>query len=239
MKKLTALFAALVLILSLSATAFAEKDVDEMSKIVVTGNATVALTADMAMLDLGAQTRARTVGEAHKTNAQTIGAILKALKELGIPDKDIRTASYYVYFEPDYSVTGAVERLLNGSFSVTNMLQVTIRDVDLVSKAIDVAAEAGANNINSINFMSTQSNEAYNKALQRAVDDAKAKAAVLAQAAGRELGLIVKMEANEAYGVPYGISNRFDFDAKEAAATPIIAGDVSVTANVVVTFEMK
>lgn len=239
MKKLTVLLTALVLILSLSAPALAEKDVDEMSKIVITGNATVALTADMATLDLGAQTRARTVGEAHKENAQAIEAILKALKELGIPEKDIRTSSYFVYFEPDFSVTGAVERLLNGSFSVTNMLQVVIRDVDLVSKAIDVAAEAGANAINGINFQSTQANEAYNKALQRAVDDARVKAEVLAQAAGGELGAIVKMEANELYGMPYGIVNRVDFETKEAAGTPILSGDVSVTANVVITFELK
>ena len=239
MKKLTALFVALALMLTLSATAFAEKDLDEMSKLIVTGNATVALTADMATLELGAQTRGRTVGEAHQENTKIIEDVLKALKEMGIPEEDIRTSSYYVYFEPDYSVTNAVERLINGSFSVTNMLQVIIRDVGQVSKAIDAAANAGANSINSLSFQSTKATEGYNKALQRAVDDARVKAAVLAEAAGRELGIIVKIEVNEAYGVPFGISNRIDFESKDAAATPILSGDVSVTANVVVTFEMK
>lgn len=239
MKKLIALMLGLVLVLSLTLQAFAAQDPDEMRKLVVTGSASVALKADMATIELGAQTRGRSVEDAQKENANTTEAILKALTELGIPKEDIRTSSYYVTFEQDYSVTGAIERLANGSFLVSNMLQITLKDVSLVSKVIDTAAKAGANSINGLNFQSSQSTEAYHKALQRAVEDAKIKAEVLAAAAGQQLGVIIKLEANESYGTPYGISNTFNFDAKSAMETPILSGDINVSATVVITFEMK
>ncbi|HPA61053.1 MAG TPA: SIMPL domain-containing protein, partial [Clostridia bacterium] len=135
------------------------------------------------------------------------------------------------YGMPDYGNKGV--------YVVNNMIFVTLRDIDKVSAALDAAAAAGANNIYNLVFQSSQSTEAYHKALTRAVEDARAKAEVLARASGRQLGELVRIESGDYAGLPYGIQNRADFAVAEGGGATILSGDVSVTAYVTLSFALE
>lgn len=239
MKKIISSLIALALLMALSIPALAESPAVKEHDLIITGTATVALQADMATIELGAQTRGRTVAEAHKENAGIMEQVIAEMEKLGVKKEDIRTSQYYVYFEQDSSVVNAAERLISGSYSVTNMLFITIRDITRVSDAIDAAAAVGANNVYNLTFQSSKSAEAYHQALKRSVDDARAKAEVLALATGQTLGDIIRVESVESYGMPYGIVNRENFAGEADWKTPILSGDVSVTANVTLTFELR
>lgn len=234
MKKLMTLALVLTLALGLMLPALAE---DASDCLVVTGTATVTLQPDTATIELGAQTRANSVGEAYRENSKVMDGLIAKVMELGLAREDIRTSQFNVYFEQAYDSmsTGAIR----GNFNVTNMIVITIRDISKVSDILDAASQAGANNIYGLTFSSSKSTEAYHQALKKAVEDASAKAEVLAQAAGRTLGRIVKIEDTPIYGVPYGMENRISFEDAKASGAPILAGDASVVATVSLQFELK
>lgn len=236
MKKLILSLLTLSLVLSLALPGVAE---GEDAKLVVTGTATVSLQADSATIEIGAQTRGRTVGEAHKENARIMEDVIREMEKFGVSKEDIRTSQFYVYFEQNSNVYSAAENLIGGSYTVTNMVFITLRDITRVSEAIDAAATVGANNIYNLTFQSSRSTEGYHQALRRSVEDAREKALVLAEASGKTLGDIILVESNEAYGAPYGIQNRADFLSEAAVNTPILSGDVSISAYVTLTFALK
>ncbi|NLX83446.1 MAG: SIMPL domain-containing protein [Clostridiales bacterium] len=238
MKKLICLALALALMLSLALPALADKDVEDMSKLVITGNAVISLEADTATLEVGAQTRGKTVAEANQDNIKIIDAIILEVEKLGIEKKYITTSNYNVYFEQDYSVVGTAQSLINGSFVVNNMLRIKINDITKVSAVIDAASAAGANNIHGLSFQSSKYEESYLEALKEAVLDAKTKAEVLALVNGMSLGRVLKVESLDTNSYNYAM-NYVGTMAKEAMDTTILSGNVLVNATVTLTYELK
>ena len=231
-KKIALILLSLILVFALAAPALAES-----GKIKVSGNATVTLAADYATLQLGVNTRAQTVREAQAENAELMNAVLTALYEAGLEEKDVVTSQFNVFMNYDFNYDEGKE-IRTPYYQVENMLSVKVRDLSQVGAVLDAAMEAGANTSYGITFSSTQENEAYQKALTRAVEDAAAKAQVLAQAAKMELGSLTLIDASQSGGF-YGISNVYEAKDTGASRTAIVSGDVSVSASVVMEFEMK
>ena len=240
MKKLMAVFAAVLLTVFLAAPALADGD----RVIQVSGSGVVSLAADTASIQIGVNTRKETVKEAQKENADLMAAVLNAIKNTGIDEKDIMTSQFYVYSGYDYGVDvlGRESRTLY--YEVQNNVTVTIHDLTMAGTVLDAAMEAGANTTYGITFSSTQANEAYQKALTRAVEDAMTKAKVLAAAAGVSLGELIRINATQnaaGYAMEtYGIANSYAYSAKTAdAGTAITSGDITVTADVVLEYAFK
>lgn len=167
--------------------------------------------------------------EAQQKNSETMNALLTALYEAGIAEKDVVTASFNIFSGLDY--VGTEEKPF---YSVEHMLSVTVRDLEKIGLMLDTAIEAGANQTYGISFGSDRENEAYQQALAKAVADAAAKAEVLARAAGKTLGELTVIDASRNdYYTPSNFMN-----AREDAAkgTAIVAGDVSVSASVVLIY---
>lgn len=206
--------------------------------VTVYGTAAVSLLADIADIQIGASTKAKTVVEAQQKNDVILHGILDALLALGIPKEDIVTSQYNVLFNTGDSLISYASSLLDVRYEVSNMLSVTIRDLSLIGAVIDGASAAGANTIYGLSFSSSQSSQAQEKALALAFEDGNAKAAVLAAAAGKELGELVSAQSDMYYG-GYGIRNDMNLIAAEAKGTAIISGGVSVTAGVTLVFTLQ
>lgn len=233
MKKIRCIFAAVLLLLTLTVQGLAEED----RTITVTGNATVSLAADYAELQIGVNTRKDTMQEAQQENAQAMAAVLEAIYQAGISEKDVITSQFNVFCGTDYSMQPDGQEIQKNYYTVENMLRVTIRDLESAGQVLDAAIQAGANQTYGITFSSSKENEAYQKALVRAVEDAKGKAQVLAGAADKTLGDILMMDASQNY-FDYGIRNVYY--AKETATdSSIVSGDVSVSASVKITWNFK
>ena len=239
MKKLLTVCLIAALLTALAAPALAE---GEDRLIRVGGNATIALAADTATIQIGVNTRSESVQEAQRENAELMAAVMAAIKGLGIEDKDIVTSQFNVFSNYEYETSsfGAETRKLY--YQVQNNVTVTVHDLSTIGTVLDAAMEAGANTTYGIAFSSTQANEAYQKALTRAVEDAMVKAKVLADAAGVKLGKLISINAMQNTAVyareTYGASNTFVYEAKMAdAGTSISSGDVSVTAEVELVYD--
>ena len=113
-----------------------------------------------------------------------------------------------------------------------------------VGEVIDLAFGAGANMLDGVSFSVQDETAARADALRMAVEDAKAKAAVLAEAAGFTSVEIESIQETGVYAYDSGANN---FAAKAAGmaeyatdtATIIHAAKISVNANIIITFEVK
>ena len=240
MKKFLAVFAAVLLMVSLALPALAEND----RVIRVSGSGVVSLAADTASLQIGVNTRKESVKEAQKENANLMAAVMEAIKKAGIEEKDIMTSQFNVFSSYEYSTSVLGKETRTPYYEVQNTVTVIIHDLSLVGTVLDAVMEAGANTTYGISFSSTQANEAYQKALTRAVEDAMTKAKVLSAAAGVELGELIRIDAtknsNGYYRETYGITNSYSYAEKMAdAGTSITGGDLTVTANVVLEYAIR
>ena len=242
MKKMIAMTLAALLLLSLCAPALAEK-ASEGRVIRVGGNATVSLAADTATLQIGVNTRDESVRTAQQENAAAMNAVMEAILGTGIDEKDVVTSQFNVYGSYEYSTDALGREKRTRFYEVQNNVSVTVHDLTKIGAVLDAAMEAGANTTYGIVFSSTQKNEAYQKALTRAVQDAMQKARIIAAAAGLQLGDIIFIDSSQStmsYARDYGIANTYEYAADAAAkGTSITSGDVSVTANVVLEYSFQ
>lgn len=228
MKKTFVTLLVAVLVLSLSATALAQE-------ITVTGTGMVSLSADTATLELGASFKAQTAQEAQRLTDAAIRQILAALEGLGIEKKDVITSNYSVFVEVPYQEYGSIGQA-PPVYNASNMLFITIRDLEKVASVIDAGTEAGANQIYSLSFSSSKAPEGKHRALELAVEDARAKAEVLAKAAGKTLGDLQSIKSEDVYGDYYGARNQFAVKEGEAQGATVVSGEVMVSANVTLTY---
>ena len=208
--------------------------------ISVNGSGKVSGKPDVAKLSLGVQAEADTVQSARDRAAISLDAIIKTLKTNGVAEKDIQTQQLNI--QPQYDYNNGNQRLRG--FQVTNTLSVTVRDINKTSQIVDDAVKAGGNETTIQNLAFTIDNPAdlQNQAREKAVADARSKAATLAKSAGVSLGDAMTISENSYTPVFYdaraGVAA--DKSAQSAAPqTPIQPGELDVTVDVAITWTIK
>ena len=196
------------------------------STITVTGNGTVDATPDQASFDFGVTTNGATAAEALSRNASQARAIIYALRKAGVHAADIQTTQVSLW--PQTSSDG---RTITG-YQASNSVQVTA-PLRKSGQLVDAAVRAGANNVDGPNLDTAEKSSHYNKALARALADAKQKAQAIAGAAGLTLGASIKVrEGGAATPIVYGDA----LTARASAAPPIQAGTQKIQASVTVSY---
>ncbi len=200
--------------------------------ISVTGEATVSVPPDLAEIDGGVTSEAKTAREASEANNAAMGKVLQALKGAGIEAKDIQTArlSLQPQSAPNRSGPSAI-----AGYRASNRVTIRVRDVTKVANAIDTLVGAGANEIGGIHFVVSQASKLLDEARERAVADARRKAEIYAKAAGVTLGapLSISEEGNSA-PVPYR-----RMAAGMAASAPVAQGEETLQVTVSVSWAIK
>ena len=202
--------------------------------ISVTGESKLEVKPDMATLTFGVENTAKTAQEAQRENAVKMNAVIDSLLTLGIPRSNIQTSNFSLY--PVYEYPKAMEGgspVLAG-YRCNNSVTVRLMDVSMVGGAIDVAVTAGATNAGNISF-GLQNPENYrNAVLTAAVNDAKAKADVMARAAGVTITGVYKISDGYTSVVPVERAMASYDMVKQAPS--IEPGTVNVTASVRIDF---
>lgn len=200
--------------------------------ITAQGHGEVKVKPDIALVTVAVTTQSKDQAEAVSQNAIRTTAALAALRGAGIAEKDIQTQSYTVEPQYDYQVSPAV---LTG-YQVTNSVQATVRDLTKVGLVIDKTIGAGASQISSVSFDLADRGKAQAQALAIAVVTARLKAAVMAQAAGVELGRLLTVTEGSATPVQPIFAMRAM--AKAAPETPIADQQITVTADATLVYAM-
>lgn len=164
--------------------------------ITVVGQGSVRVRPDIAQVSIGVETSAEMVGDAVAENEDKMTSLLAALEEAGIAEKDIQTMHYSInldrYPEPLPRSSGE-EGAAQPVYRVSNMVNVTIRDLDKVGQVLDAVIEAGANNIWGVSFSLDDPKAAQADARTKAIEDALARAGALAELSGVELGPVMSV----------------------------------------------
>jgi uncharacterized protein len=223
-----ALLAVLALVGTLGSkpdSAVAQAPVVEPDSVTVTGVGSVKAVPDEANFSFGVESRGRTAQAAIAANAAEMEKLIAALRRAGARDIATQWVSVYPVTREDGTVQG---------YSASNSVSATI-GVARAGALIDAAAAAGANQISGPGLSSSDADRLYRDALGDAVADARARALVLARAAGRTLGEISSMTESGATPVP------FDRAAKDEAlaSTPVVPGEQETTAMVSITFDLR
>ena len=198
--------------------------------ISVSGKGTVETQPDTASASFGVVTQGSYAQQAIESNAAAMRKVIDALKRAGVAEKDIQTQ--YVSLDPRYDNDGS--RIVG--YTATNTVSATVRRIAHVGDVIDAGIAAGANNVNGPTLSRDAQDKLYDEALQRAVADAKAKAEVLAKAAGVSVGAVQSVSEDEQLS---GEPQPYAFEARLASgSTPIEAGTTKITANVRVVFAL-
>ena len=203
-------------------------------RVVVTGEGSVSVAPDVVQIRSGVTTRGKTVREATETNSKTMAAILTALTESGIPQKDVRTAQLSI--QPVYaSQDSGKEQKLVG-YSVANHVSAKIKHIDRLGDVLDRLIAAGATDLWNVEFLVSDPGKALDQAREAAIADARRKAEVYARAAGVTLGRVVSIEEESGSSSP--VPMRALGQPAPSMQMPIAPGESTLRARVTVGFEI-
>jgi uncharacterized protein YggE len=202
--------------------------------ISVTGEATVSVPPDLAQIDAGVTSEAKTAREASEANNAAMGKVLLALKGAGIEEKDFQTSrlSLQPQGAPNPSRPGPSAIV---GYRASNRVTIRLRDVTKVASVIDTLVGAGANDIGGINFTVSQASKLLDEAREQAIADARRKAEIYAKAAGVTLGAPLSISEG---GTPGPITFR-RMAAGLAPATPVAQGEETLQVTVSVSWAIK
>ena len=218
------------------------------SGIWVTGQSSISLEPDLAILDIGVESLETTVAEARVEAAQAMDAMLAVLANWGVDDKDIQTRSLtirpqYDYMEVIKEGVRTSEQVLTG-YRVRNTASVKLRNLDDVGPIIDEVADAGGDStrIDGIRFTVEETEPFEDQLRQEAVADAQAKAQRFAELTGVSLGDLVFI-TEIGGGVP--VVGGFAEEARamamyaQAAATSVSGGELELQMAVQAVFSIR
>jgi uncharacterized protein YggE len=204
----------------------------------VTGTGRVTLVPDRFTFTVGVQTMAATVEEAVNQNNAKMAAVIAALKKAGATDQEIHTSNFNVFPQQEYA-QGRSPRIVG--YQASNSIAVTKKDIAAAGRLLQVAINAGVNESSGLNFEVSDPSRGRDQGLRAAYDDARAKAAVLAQAAGRNLGrAFIITEGTEVSPPPRPMMmGRAMGKAEAVSEVPVESGTREVSFTVSVVFELR
>lgn len=201
---------------------------EELPVLSVDGRGSASIAPDQAELVIGVVSQGRSASQAQAENAQESAAITQALKELGVAASDIQSRNYS--FHPNYSNKEGRSREISG-YTASHSLRVHIRDIAKAGKIVDAALNAGANEVNSLQYSVSDQSSVRKAALSQAIADARNKANIIASGLGRQIVGIKNVSENTGY-IEARSYNGDMLMASKAAATNIEPGVISLDANV-------
>ncbi len=221
--------------------------------ITVSGTGEAFAIPDTGSFSYSVNETGKTVKEAQDKSSKKTNAILDALKEMGIDEKDIKTIGYnsnpqYEYVRAscisnpnDYSCGG--KQVLVG-YEVSQTISVKVRDTETAGDVLTKVGSLGASNISGLNFVTDDMDAIQAEARNLAIADAQEKAKALAKSLGVSLGKIVSY--NEGYPMQpmYGYGTMAEMkvanqDSAMAMPPQLPVGQNEIVSNVSVTYEIR
>jgi hypothetical protein len=231
------LIAVLIAGAAAAAPAYAEPSAPAPSSIRVTGDAKVTARPDRVQIDVGVTTHAVHSEDAAAENAREVDKVLAAVRKVAGSTAVLKTISYSLNPTYQYHPNGG-EPTLTG-YNAVNVVQVTLDELARIGAVIDSATQAGANQVQGIQFTLRDAESVRADALREAARKARAEAQVLADALGLKVLRVLSVEESSPRVVPVRAYDRmFRASAAAATPTPVESGTLDVTADVVLTVEV-
>jgi len=205
--------------------------------ITISGQGKISLAPDMGVVTTRVVTPAKSAPEALSSNTQAMNEVISKIKEAGIAAKDIQTSGFSIH--PRYADRrdDPNQPLKIVGYEVSNGVTIQVRDLDKLGAILDTVVRSGANEVGGISFQVSDADKKMDAARKAAVENARTKAALYAEAAGVSLGRVLSISESGAIA-PRPYAMRADKMMLAEAAVPIEAGQETLSANVTIVWEL-
>jgi hypothetical protein len=224
-----------LIVMSLAACQPQAPDTSDYVRVTGVGNVTVQ--PDHAIMRLGVEIRDRELPAAREQAERRLASTRDQLQALGIENSDI--VSTAILSQPEYRYDEGERRLVG--YLVSRTLEVTVRDLALLGKLADIATASGMNTLGTAEFAVSNSREHYREALQRAANDARSNAEILASTLQRNVGKVTTIDESVREDMqPYPpMEQAFQMRADTASTpTELAVGEIRFEANVSARFKL-
>lgn len=212
--------------------------------ISILGEGKASIAPDLALVDLSIVTEDGKVETIVKINTEKMNAVIDQIKNLGIEEKDIKTKNYSL--QPRYEWTESGTRIPRG-YTLTQSIEVKIRDFSKIGNVIEIASLNGVNNISDLQFTIDDIEKAKSLAREKAIAQAKEKAKQISKQTGLKLKKITSIYEDtgiypmyDAMGMGMGSSASYKEILSSVAPAPAIqAGQQEVTVRITLTYRTK
>jgi len=195
------------------------------------------IAPDMATINLGVMTEARTAKAAMDANARKMTGVVAALRAAGIAEKDIQTSG--LNLNAQYAYEQNVPPRLTG-YQASNQVTIAVHDLARLGQAVDATVGAGANQINGISFGLDDPTAAENAAREAAVKALAAKADLYARATGHRISRLVTLSEGGGYSpVPPMPMMSMARAEKADFSTSVSPGELKVRIDVTGLYELS
>ena len=196
---------------------------------------TAQAAPDTAEMSFGVTTTASDAKAALDEASEVAEQIASAVKKQGIAAADIQTRDVSVYPQ---TADQDGKQVITG-YQASLSVRVKVRDIARLGAVISAANAAGANSISGPAFTIADPAPVRAAAIDEAVADARRSAEAMAKAAGKSVGAVLSMSSSDVGLVPIPMYGGGGDMAGAAKDVPIEPGQLDITANVVVVFELK
>ena len=230
------------------ATPVAADEEESPRLITVNGEAEIKVTPDEVIITFGVESLAAKLEAAKTANDEIVARALEVARKRGIEDKYAQTDYFRV--ETEYDRKSGVGYVLEGYWVRRNVV-VTLRDLSKFEDLVSDMLEAGVNHVHGVDFRTTELRKHRDRARSLAIQAAREKATMLADALGQRIGRPRTISEGYAgwwswYGRGWGPSWRGRMSQNVIQEAPgrsegggtLAPGQIAVTANVTVTFEL-
>lgn len=203
--------------------------------ITVNSRESVRVVPDMAEIVIGVTSQDPDAKVCQEQNTEAVNALIETLKSMAIAETSIQTSNYQLSTQNDWNNNGEI-------IGYEMRAELTVRDIALerVGDILAAAVAAGANEISSVSYLSSQYDAGYQEALQLAVEKARQKAQVLAEAGGCTLGAVAEItEYTDDQAARYQNSSASVMRGGMGAAADMMPGEISIEANISVAFDIR
>jgi uncharacterized protein YggE len=234
---LTAPLVALALVMAAPAACAQDRVEKAQRTLNVSGQGEVAARPDQAHVQIGVVTEGDTASAALRANSEAMTKVIATLREQGLENRDIQTSGFSVSPRYRQYPRGETGPPVIDGYTVSNMVTARVRDLDRLGGLLDRVVSDGANQLRGISFSIAETGDLMNEARKRAVADARARAEVLAAAAGVRLGEILTINDGGAHRP--SPAPMYAMRAEAAMDVPMEAGEQTVQASVNIVYAIE
>ena len=218
-----------------SAFAGAQIQQNQPPQINVTGEGKVMVMPDQATISIGVENLGAEASEVKKKNDATVDAIIKYLKSIKLPESDYQTQRVNLNRNYDYT-----KKKYN--YVASQTIVINLKDLSKYDAMMIGLVDAGVNTIHGVEFKTSKLVQYQTEARAKAVEDAKKKATDYTNALGQKAGKAILVTDNTQAYYPQNMMRAMKFDGAAEAANmqeTLAVGEITVTANVNISFELQ
>ncbi len=208
----------------------------------VTGQAEILVVPDEVVFKVRASTLDKNLLTAQHRNDEIVKKVIALARGFGIPSNLIQTD--HIALEERHSDEDATRKpSVFLGYHVTKKIAIVLRDVTKAEALLSEFFKSGVTSIEGVDFRSTQMRKHKDQARALAIKAAQEKASAFARELGQSIGKAFSI-TEEGVANPYAANVTSNFSRRligsySDESTTIALGQISITARVMVSFELK